>query len=56
MFKNRAEGRGIRGNFEKKNANLTNAIPKISLGRKFHPNRIIGKGSKIGGRLENVTN
>ena len=29
---------------------------KINLCKKFHPNRITGKGSKIVGRLENVTN
>ena len=53
MLKNRGKVLGDRGrirgrreNLEKKNANLTYAIPKLGLSRKFHPNRIMGKCSK----------
>ena len=58
MFKNRGDdfwekeenSREGRGNFEKK-CKFHKCYPRMYLGRKFHPNLTMGKGSKMEGRL-----
>ena len=55
-FKNRGKILGGRGEISRKKMRKPHKFhPKISLCRKFHQNRTIGKGSKIEGRLGNVT-
>ena len=64
MFKNKGKFQGVGGefgggrggNFEEKKRKTLKCHPKINLCTKLHPNRIMGKGSKIGGKLGNVTN